>query len=114
MARINKAELIAEVAGKAGTEKPQAQRDVEAFLLAIGEHLDAGDEIRITDFGTFAVHDTPARKGKNPRTGAEIDIAAARKVFFRPSKALKERLNPRPLRFTPAVDPLPQPARRHA
>jgi DNA-binding protein HU-beta len=94
MARINKAELITPIATLAAIQKGQAERAVDALFLAIAERLERGDEVRITDFGTFGASDTPARKGRNPRTGAEIDVAASRKVTFRPGNALKERLNP--------------------
>jgi DNA-binding protein HU-beta len=94
MARINKAELITDVAADSDIQKVEAMRAVEAVFVAIAEYLKRGDEVRIPDFGIFAVIDTPARKGRNPRTGEVIDIAAARKASFRPGKGLKERLNP--------------------
>jgi DNA-binding protein HU-beta len=91
---MNKSELITDVAAKAALQKDQASRAGEAVFLAIAEQLERGSEVRVTDFGTFGVSDTPARKGRNPRTGEVIDIAASRAAKFRAGKALKDRLNP--------------------
>jgi len=55
--------------------------------------LKKGDEVRLVGFGTFAVSERAASKGRNPRTGAEIDIPASKQPKFKPGKILKDALN---------------------
>jgi DNA-binding protein HU-beta len=90
---LNKTELIGEVAGKAGITKKDAEKVINAFLVTVEEGLKTGDKIQLIGFGTFEVRDRQARKGRNPQTGAEIDIPAARVPAFKPGKALKDALD---------------------
>ncbi len=89
---MNKTELIAEVAGKANMTKKDAERAFNAFLTTVEEVLKAGDKIQLVGFGTFEVRTRQARKGRNPQTGAEIDIPAAQVPAFKPGKALKDAI----------------------
>ena len=59
--------------------------------LLVG-HLKAGDRLRIGGLGTMEVKNRPARTGRNPSTGATIQIAASKKIAFRPAKELKEAI----------------------
>jgi DNA-binding protein HU-beta len=90
---LNKTELIGEVAGKAGITKKDAEKVINAFFTTVENGLKSGDKIQLIGFGTFEVRDRQARKGRNPQTGAEIDIPAARVPAFKPGKALKDALD---------------------
>jgi len=90
---LNKTELIGEVAGKAGITKKDAEKVINAFFTTVEEGLKTGDKIQLIGFGTFEVRDRQARKGRNPQTGAEIDIPAAKVPAFKPGKALKDALD---------------------
>ena len=72
--------------------KSKAGEAVEAVLTAIEGALKAGEEVRLVGFGTFAVTQRKASKGRDPRTGAEIDIAATTSVRFKAGKGLKDAL----------------------
>jgi DNA-binding protein HU-beta len=90
---LNKTELISEVAGKAEITKKDTEKVINAFFTTVEDALKAGDKIQLIGFGTFEVRDRQARKGRNPQTGAEIDIPAARVPAFKPGKALKDALD---------------------
>ena len=86
---MNKAKLIAQVAADAGLTKVQATRVVEATFRYIQAALRGGDEVRIAGFGNFQVSQRRASTGRNPRTGAAVEIPARRIPRFRAGKALK-------------------------
>lgn len=90
---MNKAELISSVAEKAEMSKKDAEKVVNAVFAAIEEALAAGEKIQLVGFGTFEVRARAARKGRNPQTGKEIQIAAANVPAFRASKVLKEAVS---------------------
>ncbi len=87
---MNKAELIAQVAEKSDMTKKDAEKAVSAMLAAIEEALARGDKVQLVGFGTFEVRERAARKGRNPQTGEEIEIAAARVPVFKAGKSLRE------------------------
>ncbi len=88
---MTKAELVQKVAAKAGmSSKAQAESALDATIAVITEALKGGDSVTFTGFGSFKVSERAARKGRNPRTGAEMDIPAGKAVKFTPGKALKE------------------------
>ncbi|AFV12987.1 DNA-binding protein Hup [Thermacetogenium phaeum DSM 12270] len=89
---MNKAELIAAVAEKAGFAKKDAEKAVTAVFAAIEEALARGDKVQLVGFGTFEVRERAARTGRNPQTGEEIQIAATRVPAFRAGKALKDAI----------------------
>ncbi|GAB4260462.1 MAG: HU family DNA-binding protein [Deferrisomatales bacterium] len=89
---MNKAELIQEVATKAGLKVKEAEALLDAMITATESALAQGDKVSITGFGTFAVSERKARKGRNPQTGKEIEIPASRSPRFTPGKALKDAL----------------------
>ncbi|MFC0384875.1 HU family DNA-binding protein [Muricoccus vinaceus] len=70
--------------------KKQAETLVNDFVQSLAEHLKAGDKIRISGLGILEVKSRPARTGRNPATGEQIQIAASKKIAFRPAKELKE------------------------
>ncbi len=90
---MNKSELIEKVAASADIPKAVAGRALDAVVESITEALKEGDSVVLVGFGTFAVKDRAARTGRNPQTGAEIQIAAARVPSFKAGKALKDAVN---------------------
>ena len=89
---MNKAELIEAVADATDTSKAEASRTLDAVLDSISGALSSGDQVALVGFGTFLVRERAARMGRNPQTGASIQIAASKGVGFKPGKALKESL----------------------
>jgi len=90
---MNTSELADAVAASQGVSKADAKKTVEAVFAAIADAAASGDEVSINGFGKFKVKDTPAREGRNPSTGATIQIAASRKLSFAAAKAVKDRMN---------------------
>jgi nucleoid DNA-binding protein len=86
---MNKGDLINEVAKVVKTKK-DAQAAVDCVLSSITKALEKGDSVSLIGFGTFKVVDRKARKGRNPQTGEEIDIAASKVPKFAAGKALKQ------------------------
>jgi len=87
-----------EIANKiAQDHKDVTKKNVEAIVTevfdALSEALTAGDKVSIAGFGVFDIKERAARKGRNPQTGAEIEIAASKNVHFKAGKALKDALN---------------------
>lgn len=90
---MNKAELVANVAEKSGLTKKDAEKAVNAIFASIEQALVEGDKVQMIGFGTFEVKARPARKGRNPQTGKEIDIPASKNPTFKAGKALKDAVN---------------------
>jgi DNA-binding protein HU-beta len=90
---MNKAELISNVAEKTELTKKDSEKAVLAMLDTIGEALSRGDKVQLVGFGTFEIRERAARKGRNPQTGEEIYIDAARVPVFKAGKALRESVD---------------------
>ena len=90
---MNKTELVANVAEKAGLSKKDAEKALSAVIESVEEALVEGDKVQLIGFGTFEVKDRKARKGRNPQTGKEIEIAASKMPVFKAGKALKDSVN---------------------
>ena len=90
---MKKVELIEAVAAKAGINKADAGRAVDATIATITEALVKGDKVPLVGFGTFAVSERAARTGRNPQTGETVEIAARRAVTFKAGAALKDAVN---------------------
>ncbi|SDF16604.1 HU family DNA-binding protein [Sporolituus thermophilus] len=90
---MNKTELIASVAEKAGMTKKDAEKALNAVFASIEEALAQNDKVQIIGFGTFEVKTREARKGRNPQTGKEIDIPASKSPVFKAGKGLKDAVN---------------------
>ena len=86
---MNKGDLVNEVSRVIKTKK-DAQAAVDCVLSTITKALGKGDPVSLIGFGTFKVAERKARKGRNPQTGGEIDIAASKVPKFVAGKALKE------------------------
>ena len=87
---MNKAQLIDAVAVAADLPKTVASKALDAVLDCISKALAEGDMVALMGFGNFSVRERAARLGRNPKTGAEIHIKAARVPNFKAGKALKE------------------------
>ena len=87
---MNKSELIDAIANDSGVTKADANRVLDAFLGTLTDVLKAGDQLILTGFGSWSVGDRAERKGRDPRTGKEIEIKASRVVKFKTGKLLKE------------------------
>lgn len=93
MKSVNKTQLIDKIAANADITKAAAGRVVDAMVASITESLQKGDDVALVGFGTFTVRDRTARTGRNPQTGKEIQIAAAKVPAFRAGKGLKDAVN---------------------
>ena len=89
---MNKAQLVDSVASATDMTKADAGRAVDATLSAISGSLSGGGDVSLVGFGTFKVRHRAARMGRNPQTGATIQIQASKSVGFKAGKALKESL----------------------
>jgi DNA-binding protein HU-beta len=87
--RMTKAEFVAKVAEELEVPKTVAAETVDAFLKVTIDLLKAGDKVTFPGFGTFEVAERAARKGRNPQTGAELNIAASKSGKFSAGKGLK-------------------------
>ena len=90
---MNKTELIAAVAEKAGLTKKDVEKAVSATLETIKEEVANGGKVQVIGFGTFEQRTRKARVGKNPRNGEEVKIAAATVPAFKAGKAFKDVVN---------------------
>ena len=90
---MTKVELIAAVANEANLTKKDAEQAVNTALNAITEALKNGEKVTLVGFGTFEVRERPARKGRNPQTGAEVKIPARTVPKFTAGKGLKDAVN---------------------
>lgn len=71
----------------------EIERVVSSFFDAIINQLQSGGRVELRGFGAFSTRDRDARKGRNPRTGDAVDVAAKRVPYFKPGKEMRERLN---------------------
>ncbi|MCB1696000.1 MAG: HU family DNA-binding protein [Pseudomonadales bacterium] len=90
---MNKTELIDSIATAADLPKAAAGRALDAVLESITEALTKGDQVSLVGFGTFSVKNRAARSGRNPQTGATIEIKATNVPGFKAGKALKDAVN---------------------
>jgi len=90
---VNKSELIDAVAASADISKAAAGRALDAVVESVTDALKKGEQVTLIGFGTFAVKERAARTGRNPQTGATINIDAAKVPSFKAGKALKDAVN---------------------
>ena len=90
---MNKAELVSAIAEEATLTKADAEKAVTGILDALTDCLADGDKLTLVGFGTFSVSERAARTGKNPQTGAEIEIPASVTPKFKPGNTLKAQVN---------------------
>ncbi len=89
---MNKAELVEEVSGEVGLSKRETQKVIDTIIRTIGDTLAAGERVTLVGFGTFGVRQRKARTGRNPQTGATLQIPAKRVAKFLAGKTLKEKI----------------------
>lgn len=90
---MNKAELVDIMAEAADISKAAALRSLDAFIETVSKSLREGDSVALIGFGTFEVGNRKQRIGRNPRTGEEITIPAAKVPRFKAGKKLKDEVN---------------------
>ena len=90
---MNKGELVAALAAKTELSKKDSEAALNALVDVIGETIAKGEKVQLIGFGTFESKTRPARTARNPRTGAEVKIAASKAPVFKAGKALKDKVN---------------------
>ena len=90
---MNKAELVAAIAEKTELSKKDSEKALKAFTDVVTEELKKGEKIQLVGFGTFEVVERAAREGRNPQTGAVMNIPASKAPKFKAGKALKDTVN---------------------
>ncbi len=90
---MNKQDLIEFMSAETNLSKADTENALNAFLKAVTNKLKAGEEVALVNFGSFKSSKRAARKGRNPQTGAEINIPAAMVAKFKPGKGLKDAIN---------------------
>ena len=90
---MNKSDLVSAIADSSGLSKADAARALDAATGAISGELAKGRSVAITGFGSFLVRARAARSGRNPQTGATIQIKASNAPAFKAGKLLKESVN---------------------
>ena len=100
---MNKSELVEAVASAAGLDRKQAEAAVSAFAESVVTAVRSGENVSIFGFGTFKPTTRKAREGRNPRTGAKVDIPESNGVKFQPSAGLKTVLNAKKTRARKAA-----------
>lgn len=87
---MTKADIVSEVYERVGLSKKEATEIVETVLDTIKDTLKGGETVKIAGFGNFVIRDKGARKGRNPKTGENIEITPRKVVTFKPSMIFKE------------------------
>lgn len=87
---MNKTELINAVAEASGLTKKDAETAINAFTASVTDALKKGEKVQLVGFGTFEVRERAAKQGRNPRTGAAMEIPASKLPAFKAGKALKD------------------------
>lgn len=90
---MNKQELVSAMAEKANLSKKDAEAALVAFIGSVEDALKKGEKVQLVGFGSFEVRSRAARTGRNPQTGAEMKIAAAKVPTFKAGSNLKELIN---------------------
>ena len=90
---MNKSELITAIAEHANLTKADTSRALDGLLKTIETTLASGNSVALVGFGSFEVKARAERKGRNPQTGEEINISAAKIPSFKPGKGLKDAVN---------------------
>jgi len=92
---LTRADLCEAVYNEVGLSRTESAEIVESVLEEICSHLERGDNVKLSSFGTFAVREKAGRIGRNPKTGEEVPITPRRVLVFRPSHVLREQVNKR-------------------
>ena len=90
---LTKDHIVDSVQRRLGVSKPESSRLLESVLELIKSSLTGGDDVLISGFGKFTVRQKAARRGRNPATGEDMNLAPRKVVTFKCSALLKEKLN---------------------
>ena len=90
---MNRAELVAAMADKAGLSKKDSEAALKAFADVVIDELKKGEKVQLVGFGTFETRERAAREGRNPRTKEIINIPASTVPVFKAGKEFKDRVN---------------------
>ena len=90
---MNKSDLVKEIAFRADTTQVVAEKALQAALETIADSLAKGDKVTLVGFGTFSVKERQARTGRNPKTGAEIEIPASVHPHFKAGSELRGKVS---------------------
>ena len=90
---MNKTDMIAAIADKAGLTKKDAEKALKAFTDPVDEEITKGGKVQLVGFGTFAVSERAARDGINPHTREPLNVEASKSPKFKAGKALKDAIN---------------------
>jgi len=90
---MTRADIVDEVAENADLSKKEAEVLVEAFLECLADALKSGESVKLRGFGSFRFRERNPRLGRNPKTGAPVEIPAKRITYFKPGKTLRELIN---------------------
>lgn len=90
---MNKSELVDAAAESSGLPKADMQRALDSVLEQITQAVKQGEKVSLTGFGNFELRERAARTGRNPQTGAEMQVAASKAPAFKPGKAFKDAVN---------------------
>jgi len=90
---MTRADIVDEVAENTDLSKKEAEVLVEAFLECLADALKSGESVELRGFGSFRFRKRNARQGRNPKTGALVEVPAKRIPYFKPGKALRELIN---------------------
>jgi len=90
---MTKADIVEMVHGRTGFSKKESSEAVEIILEILKEVLEDGEKVKLSGFGNFVIRSKEVRKGRNPKTGEEMEISARRVMTFKPSQKLKDYIN---------------------
>lgn len=90
---MTKSDLIREIAAKTETSRQEAEVAVNTILDTMSASLEQGNRVELRGFGSFGTKGRRARDGRNPKTGAQVQVDAKRVVFFKAGKELRERVD---------------------
>jgi integration host factor subunit alpha len=90
---MTKADIVEVVHNRTGFSKKESSETVEMILEILKEVLENGEKVKLSGFGNFVIRSKEVRKGRNPKTGEEMEISARKVMTFKPSQKLKDYIN---------------------
>lgn len=90
---MTKAEIVEAIYQKMGITKRESADLVESFFELVRQQLEEGESVKLSGFGNFDIREKRSRRGRNPKTGEEIEITARKVLTFKPSQLLKQKVN---------------------
>jgi integration host factor subunit alpha len=102
---MTKADIVEMVHNRTGFSKKESSEAVESILDILKEVLEEGEKIKLSGFGNFVIRNKEVRKGRNPKTGQEMEISARSVLTFKPSQKLKDHINGAELSCQPDSGP---------